>query len=62
MNKKYFGIVYAAVNKINGKIYVGQTIQNLKADLDHIYTTNSVREIENEFLTVYKEKNMQKIL
>jgi len=35
---KCYGIIYKATNKVNGKIYIGQTIQSLdKRVYDHIY-------------------------
>ena len=27
-NRKYFGIIYKVTNKVNGKVYIGQTIQS----------------------------------
>lgn len=29
-NKKYFGLIYKITNKVNGKIYIGQTTQTLE--------------------------------
>jgi group I intron endonuclease len=38
MANKNFGIIYKATNKVNGKVYIGQTVQGLdKRRNDHIY-------------------------
>jgi group I intron endonuclease len=42
--KEYYGIIYRAVNKINGKIYIGQTINTLK---QRVYQHKSEAKLRN---------------
>ncbi len=40
--KRYYGVIYKATNKINGKIYIGKTIQPLNERINqHIYCANT---------------------
>lgn len=59
ITKKYFGIIYKTTNKINGKIYIGQTIKNLeqrkrehlneaKRDSKEFYFYRAIRKHDSE--------------
>lgn len=56
---KYYGIIYKAINKVNGKIYIGQTIQSLNRRIqkhirrslgkkDNLYFHSAIRKYNKE--------------
>lgn len=48
--KNYYGVIYKATNKINGKSYVGQTIQSLsKRKIKHISDSVLKKETNSKF-------------
>lgn len=59
-NIEFYGVIYKVENKINGKIYIGQTIHYKKRKLDHIgEARRQSNSIFHKAINKYGDKNFE---